>query len=224
MRICEVRKEARERLAGNWNKAALAVLVFIIVLAALGSPGILSSILTNPMLVGTLNPFSTGALIMRLSGIPISVFVIYPLMFGFYITFWELSRGNVRKSLTCDIFYYGFGWRYWRGLGCYLLVLIFIFLWFLLLVIPGIIMTFAYSMSFYVAKDHPELSVIDCIRMSRAMMKGYKWKLFVLYLSFLGWLLLSVLTAGIGLLWLIPYMHTSLGRFYETIKLERAEQ
>lgn len=221
MRICKIKTEAREKLAGNWGKAAFATLVFGLVAVLTGAPSIVDSILTNPILGGTLSSFSTESILLNSSSLPLSLFIMYPLTFGLYVTFLEFSRGNVRKSLAGDIFYNGFKWRYWRGLGCMLLVSIFTLLWTLLFIIPGIIMSFAYAMTYYVAKDNPELSVIDCIRMSRAMMKGYKWKLFVLYLSFLGWALLCVLTAGIGFLWLVPYINTSTARFYETVKLER---
>ncbi|MCF0164738.1 MAG: DUF975 family protein, partial [Bacteroidales bacterium] len=65
-----------------------------------------------------------------------------------------------------------------------------------------------------------ELSELDTIRLSKNMMKGHKWELFVLQLSFIGWILLSLLSLGIGLLWVIPYMQVAEAHFYEDVKAE----
>ncbi|WP_242863956.1 DUF975 family protein [Clostridium tepidiprofundi] len=61
---------------------------------------------------------------------------------------------------------------------------------------------------------------MDTLRLSKEMMYGYKWKLFVLQLSFIGWGLLCVLTLGIGLLWLVPYIEMTKANFYEDVKRE----
>ena len=81
-------------------------------------------------------------------------------------------------------------------------------------------MTIAYSMAFYIAKDHPEMGSYDCIMYSQKIMKGHKWQLFVLSLSFIGWWLLAMITLGIGYLWLMPYMYTAHAQFYEDVKAE----
>ena len=72
------------------------------------------------------------------------------------------------------------------------------FLWSLLLVIPGIIATYRYSLAFYVLCDNPEMSVTECVNESKRLMDGHKGRLFCLHLSFIGWRLLSALTLGIG--------------------------
>jgi uncharacterized membrane protein len=95
---------------------------------------------------------------------------------------------------------------------------IFIILWTLLLIIPGIIMSLAYSMTFYILADNPDINPIDAIRKSREMMYGYKWKIFCLNLRFIGWGFLCIFTMGIGLLWLLPYMSVSFAKFYEEAK------
>ena len=104
------------------------------------------------------------------------------------------------------------------AVGAYLLMLLFIFLWMLLLIIPGIIAAFSYSMTFYILADDPSISPMDAIDKSKAMMKGKKWKYFLLNLRFLGWALLCLLTFGIGFLWLIPYIQVSIAKFYDDIK------
>ncbi|KHF31013.1 hypothetical protein LR68_00503 [Anoxybacillus sp. BCO1] len=84
-----------------------------------------------------------------------------------------------------------------------------------MLIIPGIIKSLSYSQTFFLLKDHPEYSALQAISESKKRMKGYKGKLFLLYLSFIGWGLLSMLTFGIGFLWLVPYIYTSLAAFYD---------
>jgi uncharacterized membrane protein len=88
----------------------------------------------------------------------------------------------------------------------------------LLLIVPGIIKGLSYSMTWYVLVDNPDMGINDAIDRSRAMMDGRKWKLFCLQFRFLGWVLLSILTCFIGLLWVIPYMQTSLANFYGDVK------
>ena len=95
-----------------------------------------------------------------------------------------------------------------------ILELVFIVLWSLLLVIPGIIKIFAYSMSYYVAMDNPNLSPNECLKESQRIMKGHKWELFTLVFGYLGWILLSALTLGILSLWVLPRIQQALYLFY----------
>lgn len=76
-------------------------------------------------------------------------------------------------------------------------------------------------MAYYIYKDHREMGCNKAIGESIRLMDGHKWQLFVLDLSFLGWLLLSILTLGIGLLWLIPYWSTARAHFYEDLIREK---
>lgn len=98
-----------------------------------------------------------------------------------------------------------------------LLVGLFTYLWTLLFVIPGIIMGYAYSMAIFVSKDHPELTPMEAIRKSKELMRGHKWDLFVLDLSFIGWILLCILTCGLGIFFLLPYVEMAHAEFYREI-------
>ena len=110
------------------------------------------------------------------------------------------------------------------SLGTYLLSAIFILLWALLLIIPGIIAAYAYSMTFYIMVDDDKIGPLEAITKSKEMMRGNKWKLFCLHCRFIGWALLCVLTAGIGFLWLAPYFMVSNAEFYADLKSGQAEQ
>lgn len=94
---------------------------------------------------------------------------------------------------------------------------LYVFLWSLLLVIPGIVAGYSYAMTSYILSEHPELSASEAIEQSKQMMAGNRWRLFYLHFSFIGWDLLSALTLGIGALWLNPYKQAAVAAFYREI-------
>ena len=100
----------------------------------------------------------------------------------------------------------------------------YLFLWTLLFIIPGIIKSFSYAMTYFIINDHPEYSINQAITESRRMMDGHKMEYFILCLSFIGWFILSCITLGIGFLWLIPYFYTTSAAFYEEIAEEYYEK
>ncbi len=115
----------------------------------------------------------------------------------------------------------GFTPYYWRTVGAMLLRGIYICLWTLLFVIPGIIKSYSYAMVPYIIADNENISPKEAITLSRKMMNGNKWKLFVLQLSFFGWGLLSVITLGLlGVFYVQPYFFSTNAEFYLAIKEE----
>jgi uncharacterized membrane protein len=111
------------------------------------------------------------------------------------------------------------GFNYFgAGFVACLLMTIFIILWALLLIIPGIVACFSYAMTYFILAENPQTRGLDAIRKSKDMMKGYRWKLFCLGLRFIGWLILGILSLGIGFLWIIPYFWMSFANFYIDIK------
>jgi len=102
----------------------------------------------------------------------------------------------------------------WKALGLRLFMALFIFLWALLLWVPGIIAAYRYAMAPYLMAQNPALGIREAVNISKEMMRGRKGRLFCLHLSFIGWALLSVLTFGIGFLWLEPYMKAAEAAFY----------
>lgn len=99
-----------------------------------------------------------------------------------------------------------------------LLVGLFTFLWSLLFVIPGIIKGISYSMSMYILAENKGKSARECIKESMAMTNGHKGELFVLSLSFIGWILLGSITLGIAYIWIIPYMNATFVNAYNSLK------
>ena len=144
-----------------------------------------------------------------------------PLMIGFVAVVLSLIRTGEAKIETM---FEGFTDNFVARMLSYILYTLFITLWSLLFVIPGIVKTYSYAMTFYIMRDNPGISANEAITRSRQMMDGHKWQLFCLHFSFIGWILLSVLTCGILMLWVAPYMQAAQAVFYESIKGEGVAQ
>lgn len=192
----ELRAAARASLSGKWAGTVLMSLVYLLLMGIL--PGGLN------VGVGS----SMGNLLQLL---------LLPMAYGLLVAFLD----NIRSGETYRIeqLFVGFS-DYGRILGTGLLVWIYTFLWTLLLVVPGIIKSYSYALTYYILRDHPELQFNGAIERSMDMMKGHKADLFCLQLTFIGWALLCILTAGIGLLWLIPYVNAAQAHFYEDVKAD----
>ena len=95
-----------------------------------------------------------------------------------------------------------------------LMIGIFTFLWMLLFIIPGIVKGLAYSMAYYVKVEHPDYNWRACLNESQTLMRGHKGEYFVLQLSFIGWYIVGMLTFGLGLLWVSPYVECANANFY----------
>lgn len=193
----ELRAEAREALHGNWSTSALFFFVYyLLVCVIVGLSGVTG-------LAGDATVF-TGNII--------ALILICPLMYGLLTAFLKQLRG---KEMQLGMLFSGFTQRIW---GTMILKYIYILLWAMLFIIPGIVKQYSYAMTEYILKDHPELSNNAAIERSMSMMRGHKLRLFFLQLSFIGWALLSVFTLGIALFWLMPYIYSAQAAFYEDLK------
>lgn len=144
--------------------------------------------------------------------------VLIPLNIGVAQNVLAWSRGeDVNKW---KVLFSGFNSAkiFFKQVGVVVLNTILCALWAILLVVPGIIKGLAYSMYPYVLRDEPDLSVWQTLKKSEAIMKGYKGKLFLMYLSFVGWFILGAFTFGILYIWLTPYIMTSTVKFYDDVR------
>lgn len=107
---------------------------------------------------------------------------------------------------------------FWPYIAISIITSIFVLLWSFLFIIPGIIASIAYSLVYLIKLDNEELSTLEVIKESKKLMNGHKWEYFVLNLSFIGWILLGLLTFGILYFWLIPYMSVTQANFYNYLK------
>ena len=95
---------------------------------------------------------------------------------------------------------------------------LFVALWSILLVVPGIVKFYGYSAAYYLKIDNPDYDWRQCLRGSEDLMRGHKAELFVLDLSFIGWYIVGALCFGLGTLWVMPYHHAARSVFYENLK------
>ncbi|MBR4972987.1 MAG: DUF975 family protein [Clostridia bacterium] len=107
---------------------------------------------------------------------------------------------------------------FWAAFKVTFLVSLYTFLWSLLFIIPGIVKAYSYSMSLYVLAENKGKSARECIEESKMMTEGKKMDLFVLDLSFIGWILLGIITLGIGFIWIVPYITATQTNAYNAIK------
>lgn len=143
--------------------------------------------------------------------------MLWPLEWAFSMTF--LSNHRRENGDPFDIGHLLDGYRdFVRILTTCLLHTIYVVLWTFLFIIPGVVKSLSYAMTPFILRDYPELARNAAIERSMAMMNGHKVDLFWLYLTFIGWGLLAILTLGIGFFWLEPYMCSTMANFYEEVK------
>lgn len=134
---------------------------------------------------------------------------------GFYYYVLKMVRGNDYQKE--DLF--KFVGNILPIVAISILMMVFVLLWSVLLIIPGIVAALSYSMVFYLYVENPEYTPMEYLSQSKEMMKGYKWDYFVFELSFLGWILLGIITFGIGLVWVIPYVTIAQTIYYDELKI-----
>lgn len=220
----ELKENAKNSLKGKWGEAILVLIIFGVISmavtgialignnAALNSADSISKFLENP------NSFNFGIpqIISSILGILVSAF----LALGSVSYFLKVSRNE--EVTFKELFSKTSLWLLYIGVT--IMTSIFIGLWSLLLLIPGIIASYRYSMVNYIMVDNPELGVFGAIKRSKEIMVGHKMDLFILQLSFIGWLLLSMLTLGILMLYVTPYMNVTFANFYNSIKDQNTDK
>lgn len=212
--IKEYKNEALAALKGKWPEAVVATLILAGAVWVFMVPYLIADLAVTGM-IGI-----SGGMILYLSCFSLAgmIFLLPHLDIGYanaFLQFTAYDKDNIVGSLAENAFR-----GYWRNLWCVLLTRIFVFLWSLLLIVPGIIKTYSYALTPYLIKEFPDLGVNACLNLSKKMMKGHKLDLFCLQLSFIGWYLLCILSLGIGLLWLLPYVGAAYAGFYQDVKSE----
>lgn len=204
----EYRAMARESLRGVWNESALAYLIILAVACIFSVSSVVA-----PQEILWLQGSLSGV------QVAVSLLLIVPLTYGFNNAMLSLARRE-NSAPANDMFDY-FKRDYSRSVPTLLLAaLAEVGLGIITLFIGTFILQYAYAMVPYLLRDYPELTATEALRTSREMMKGHKWDLFVLDLTFIGWGILCLFTAGIGLLWLQPYVSAARAHFYEDLKAE----
>ena len=203
----QYRAQAREVLQDIWDDA-ISVYFAIFVIA---------SIISVPSVIGDLLSLGKYLSFGLAGGTTLLSLLIIPLQPAFSIALLLKARNCEETLLRCTI--QQFSKNYARLLlsGVLISIIVSVLSIFTLL-IGGIIFSYAYRMVPYLISDYPELSATEAMKISREMMQGYKWKLFLLDFSFIGWWLLTLVTLGLGAFVLVPYFQTATAVFYEDLK------
>lgn len=224
LRAADYRERARVSLSGNWGMAVLICFV-----------GALLGGIQTVVPVSASYQYGEGmslqifGLNMNLDQLPVEMLGMLTFMLG-VISIYSLAQfvvGGAVELGMCAYFSkralgenadikdeFSYFQYFGKALGLRIVTSIFIFLWTLLLVVPGIIASYRYAMATYILAEHPEMGIMEAIEASKQMMDGNKWALFCLDFSFIGWALLSACTLGIGDLFLNPYTRMATAHFY----------
>lgn len=246
MILSDIRKQARESLTGKWGKSALIILIYFLFSFALGFIKSLvedisflsfvveigSAIITIPISFGLIISFIklkrgeevkcyeffkygfanftrswklTGNILLKI-WLPILLYVLAIIAFSLSITF-GVAGSVVASSSTILILAF--------IIGIALLVAAFVYLF---------IKSLLYSFTYFIAYDNEDMSGKEVVEESAKLMKGHRGKYILLQLSFIGWIILSVFTLYIGMLWIFPYMQISMICFYEALKENKVEE
>ncbi|MBQ6448315.1 MAG: DUF975 family protein [Bacillus sp. (in: Bacteria)] len=218
MKISEIKYDARQSLKGEWGKVVGLTFLYLVLSAGIN---LSIEIYASGGFINWLNQEYTPPLASILTAIisviliPLSIAIVW-----FYLDLVREKNAEISQVFTI----YTDVKVMLKVIGASIMVGIFTFLWSLLLIIPGIIKGLAYSQTFMLLKDHPEYSIFEAITESRRRMHGYKWKYFLLNLSFIGWGILCLISLGIGFLWLTPYVYASNATFYQNLIADTDEK
>jgi uncharacterized membrane protein len=189
----EIKAIAKQNFSANyWVCVGATVLAFVVIGAASGVSSFVGGL---------------GAL-----------FVAPHMMVGLQYFTLLIYRDSQPTPTIEDMFKTGFS-DYGRKLGGMLWMYLFIYLWSMLLVVPGIIKAIAYSFTPYILAEYPNVSATEALKISMRMTKGHKGKIFMMSLSFFGWFLLSGFTLGlVGIFFANPYFYTATAGLYDELK------
>ena len=206
----ELRAKARDTLEHNLFGSVWITLLVICFLydVIVGLPGTIGDVLSvrSVAMAASLGVILTAMSIL-LSG---------PMGYGLCRVMTNVTRGT-KKADFYDLFI-GYKEAVTESVVLGLIRTVFILLWTLLLIIPGIVKAYAYSMAVYIQQDDEDKDWRVCLDKSQAMMKGHKGDLFLLDLSFIGWYIVGALCLGVGVFWVAVYHMTARTHFYDALK------
>lgn len=186
-------EQARASLKGKWGIAVAAAVIYMVIHILSGSIDAIGWI--------------------------IGLVISGPLGVGYYRFFLSIGRS---QEVKLEQLFDGFRTSFLNSFVAWLLVCVFVILWALLLIVPGIIAAISYSMTFLIIAEDPRIDAYKAIQKSKELMMGHKKKFFYLGCRFLGWIALGILSLGIGFLWILSYMTASVTLFYRDLTEPKA--
>lgn len=171
--------------------------------------------LSPKMLAGMFAMVTVIALIVMVCIVAAKILIVNPLEAGIH----KFQINAVNDVGNISDLGNGYDYAYKRNVKALFLRDLYIFLWTLLFIIPGIIKSYEYRMVPYLLADHPDMDVKEVFAESKAMMSGNKWRAFVLDISFILWDILGCMTVGIvAFLYVLPYRNLTGAALYEALK------
>ena len=206
MNTAELKSKAKEQLKGRWGVAIGTVLVANIFLS--GNSSSISNVKGHEEIVFTFFVIATiiGLALFLLAG---------TVSAGLKRFLLDMATGSKEPKFATLFSQFNI---YGKTLGLYILTNLCILVGTLLFIVPGIIVSLMFSQVFFILAEDPSKSITQCIKESVDMMKGHKWELFWLELTFIGWGLLTLITCGIAGLWVSPYKQLTEANFYLYLK------
>jgi len=207
-----LKRRAKEQLHGKWLQAGIVCFIAWLVTMTFSDGNVVHSVQNvwqNGELVRIPTTSSSNGF-----GSLLSFVISGPITLGVAAYFLKLTRN---EGPCIENMFGGFKF-FVKSFVLNFLIKLFTILWTLLLIIPGIIASLGYSMSYYIMMDNPELSALEALNRSKCMMAGFKFELFSLWCSYIGWFILGIISFGIGFLWINPYYEAAKANFYQDLR------
>lgn len=216
MRASDYRAIAREKLAGNWKIAVIVALIAFFLGGLIATSTVNINIQVDEDTAIVIPSIQTWLINTLRIGTILSIvqFIIGGVIRQGYAT--HLLKQHDGEELDIKDLFSQFH-RFGDGFCLRLLEGLFVALWTLLLIVPGIIAAYSYAMAPFIMAENPEMTASEALGASKALMNGHKWELFCLGFSFIGWNLLGTLTLGIGALFVVPYVNAAYTAFYRNL-------
>lgn len=225
----KLKQKAKEVLRTSYWKAFLVSIILVFVTGSGSPPSFNFGSSNHSGATGSFNDVDWGVLapflvigiiiflVVLLFALAFRIFLCFPLEVGSMRYFKQVAENEANLNNL------GFAFnkhRYWDILKSMLWRTFLNFLWFLLLIIPGIVKSYAYSLVPFILADNPNIGYRRAVDLSNRMTRGHKFRIFVLDLSFLGWILLGLLALFIGVLFVMPYIYATKAELYLALRQE----
>lgn len=216
----EMKSHVKDIFRKNWSKAILLTIIPVLISIFIGSYQQFNSMQNSEIAANyALHNLYNSVSIFSILGVISSLFTISA---TFQFIDW-LKNKDLEFSPFKRSFRIFNGEDFWKIIGIMIIMSVFTFLWSLLFIIPGIIKSYSYSQAYNLYKEAKEngtddqYNLVDYITQSKELMNGHKAELFILDLSFIGWLILSGITLGIASIWVTPYIVATKAEFFNNL-------
>lgn len=216
-----LKEKAKAAIKRNYWKAVFVSLIFMCFFGGGSASFTTSGSSANSSLSAALeNPVVVIGVLVTFAAVIVAGVILWTILINpFEVGYTKFHINAIADQGSVSDLGSGYDVRYRRNVKALFLRDLYIVLWSLLFVIPGVIKFYEYRMIPYILAENPEINTKDAFKMSKEMMKGNKWKVFVLDLSFILWDILGAFTLGIvTTFYVMPYRQLTSAALYEELK------